>query len=203
LSGSIPYGYTGSRYPHWLERDIGKACADQKKMAVIFFFMIIGIALPFLYVSFKFSYRLFMGILIIGIITGLGMIPLWRYSMRWVNDQKGSFLLRASSDDDGYYFIRERIKNILEEAKFDYRQEDGGFQETLATHWLPRKEIMLFSGELKVAELSFDITRMEGLEIKLNSLDKFPGLEKKLINDLNRYFIVKPGGGLALNMKGK
>lgn len=188
------YGYKESKYQLWLERDIDLYLRDQKVMAIIVFGMIIGVLDVFLYAVFRLALYFWFATAIAIALTIIAMQPLWRYTKKQANYMKGSFYLRAVSNDVGYHSLQRKVSEILNENNFEYRQKDDGFGETLKTDWLPKKEIILMMGELKIVELKFDITREEGLELKLNSLSMFPELEVRLINGLDEYFSMKPDG---------
>jgi hypothetical protein len=194
----IPYQYKKSSYELWSERDIEKAMRDQKWGAVMIFGMVVGIVEVFLFAFLGQNLVHLISLIVTIALTTLGIIPLWRYSKKWVMGMKGSFHLRAISDDEGYQFLKFKITEILDEAGFDYRIEDAGFQAEIGTEWYPEKEVMTLTGPLKVVELTYDITRVEGLTLKLNSLAMYPGLEDRLISGLDNCFSLKPDGRLVV-----
>lgn len=198
MSRFMPYGMKESQYPLWLERDIDLALKDQKKMGIILFFMIIGVVEVFLFYLYQLTFLFLVGTITACILTSLAMIPIWKHAKNWVNDLKGSFFLRAKSDDEGYYLLQSRINEILNTIGFQYRQAEHNYQAVLGTDWYPKEEIILSTGKLKVVELSYNITKEEGLKLKLNSLSKFPGLEDKLTADLKEYFIIRTNGSIVV-----
>ena len=199
MSRFIPYRMKESQYPLWLERDIDLALKDQKKMGIILFFMIIGVVEVILFYLYQLTFLFLVGSTIACILTSLAMIPIWKHAKNWVNDLRSSFYLRAISDDEGYYAIRSKIIEILNKTEVQYRQAEHNFQAIIGTNWYPKEEIILSTGELKIVELSFDITKEEGLELKLNSLSKFPRLENKLINGLDNYFKIELDGKITID----
>ncbi len=162
------------------------------------FGMVVGFVEVFLFAFLGQSLIHLIALIITIILTTLGIIPLWRYSKKWVLGMKGSFHLRAISDDRGYQVLRFKITDILDEANFEYRIEDTGFQAEIGTEWYPEKEVMTMTGPIKMVELTYDITRVEGLNLKLNSLDMYPGFEDRLISRLDGCFSLKPDESLVV-----
>ncbi len=194
------YGFRKSKYPAWMERDLEWAYNDQFKMAIIMFFMLLAVVGVFLFFFVGISMAFWVGLIVASVVILACMVPLWRYAKKWVNDLSGTFYLRADSTDAGYQMLREKITGILTEAGFKFHTADRSFQSILGTAWLPDDMVITFTGEVRIVEMSFDITREEGLEIHLNSLSKFPGMEEKILSQLDQYFFVSLDGKVSVRV---
>ncbi|MCK5038604.1 MAG: hypothetical protein KAS16_05845 [Thermoplasmata archaeon] len=186
----MPYGHVKSQYPLWSTRDLSWAIKDQMKMVIILVGMLLAIVDVFLYFKFELASEFWIYTIIVFILLILCMIPLWKYTKNWVKGMEGTYHLRAKCDDDGFNMLIQTITQILDDAETECRIEPDNFQAKLGQAWIPEKNVMTFTGFVKIAHITYDITVEEGLDIHLNSLAMYPGMEGKFITGLDRHFSV-------------
>ena len=192
------YGYVQSKYPLWLVRDLKWALRDQVIMMMILFFTLLIIADLFLSLPFGYSKNFWIGNLVVSVIILIVFALFWKSIKKMVADHEGTYILHAKSEEKGYYHLKDVITNVLDEAKLDYIIENGGFQAILRATWCPPQIYDKSNYKIRIVHMEYDITRANEIELRLNSLCKFPGLEEKLIPELERHFSIDLDGKITV-----